>query len=87
MSIPFKKYGYKLNPITDEYRTPQIFLVNKRLQKIGELYPIDNLKITVNEINQADEISFTYHKIIDGQESPLFNKVDDLSIILVDDYG
>jgi len=87
LSIPFKKYGYKLNPITDEYRTPQIFLVNKRLQKIGELYPIDNLKITVNEINQADEISFTYHKIIDGQESPLFNKVDDLSIILVDDYG
>ena len=62
MSIPFKKYGYELNPITNEYRQPQIFLVNKQLKKVGELYPVENLKITVNEINQADEISFSYYR-------------------------
>ncbi|MCM1500117.1 MAG: hypothetical protein NC124_16765, partial [Clostridium sp.] len=87
MSIPFKKYGYELNPITDEYKTPQIFLVNKRLKKIGELYPIESLKITVNEINQADEISFIYHRKTDSAESPHFDQVDDLSVVFVEDYG
>ncbi len=87
MSIPFKKYGYELNPITNEYRQPPIFLVNKQLQKIGELYPVENLKITVNEINQADEISFSYNREKDGISNPLFDKLDDLSVILVDGYG
>ena len=87
MSIPFKKYGYELNPITNEYKQPQIFLVDKRIHKIGELYPIENLKITVNEINQADEISFTYYRKVDGKDVPFFDKLDDLSIVLVDGYG
>lgn len=87
MSIPFKKYGYELNPITNEYKQPQIFFVDKRIHKIGELYPIENLKITVNEINQADEISFTYYRKVDGKDTPLFDKLDDLSVVLVDGYG
>lgn len=87
VSIPFKKYGYELNPITNEYKQPQIFLVDKRIHKIGELYPIENLKITVNEINQADEISFTYYRKVDGKDTPLFDKLDDLSVVLVDGYG
>lgn len=87
MSIPFKKYGYELNPITNEYKMPQIFLVNKRLQKTGELFPVENLKITVNEINQADEISFSYYRKTNENESPFFSELDDLSVILVEDYG
>ncbi len=87
MSIPFKKYGYELNPITNEYKQPQIFLADKRIHKIGELYPIENLRITVNEINQADEISFTYYRKVDGKDTPLFDKLDDLSVVLVDGYG
>lgn len=87
MSIPFKKYGYELNPITNEYRQPQIFLVNKQLKKVGELYPVENLKITVNEINQADEISFSYYREKESISSPLFDRLDDLSVVLVDGYG
>lgn len=87
MAIPFKKYGYTINPITDEIETPQIFLVNKRLKKIGELYPVENLRITVNEINQPDEVSFTYYKEINGEKSPYFNDIDDLSVIQVGGFG
>ena len=67
MAIPIKKYGYTINPITDEIKTPQVFLVNKRLQKVGELYPVENLSIKVNEVNQPDEASFTYHKEKNGE--------------------
>lgn len=87
MSIPFKKYGYELNPITDEYKTPQIYLADKQIRRIGQLYPVENLKITINEINQADEVSFTYHRSTNGEDAPLFDKLDDLSIILVEGYG
>ena len=87
MAIPFKKYGYTLNPITDEIETPQVFLVNKRLKKIGELYPVENLRITVNETNIPDNISFTYYKEINGEKSPYFNEIDDLSVIQVGGFG
>lgn len=87
MSIPFKKYGYTLNPMTNEYSIPQIFLVDKRLHKIGELYPVQDLSITINEINQADEISFTYYRTVNETECPHFDKIDDLSVIEVADYG
>lgn len=87
MSIPFKKYGYKLNPITDEIEYPQIFLVNKRLKKMGELYPVENFQITINEVNQADEISFTYYKDTNNEERPLFEQIDDLTVVQVQDYG
>ncbi len=73
--------------MTNEYSIPQIFLVDKRLHKIGELYPVQDLSITINEINQADEISFTYYRTVNETECPHFDKIDDLSVIEVADYG
>lgn len=87
MSIPFRKYGYSVNPITDEIETPQIFLVTRKLKKIGELKPVDNLKITINEINAADEVSFTYYKKADNRDTPYFDRLVDLAVIQVDGYG
>ncbi len=87
MPIPFKKHGYKINPITDEIETPQIFLVTKQLKKIGELYPVQNLKITINEVNQADEVSFTYYKKLDGKPCPCFDQLVDLAVIQVGNFG
>lgn len=87
MALPFKKFGYKLNPITDEIETPQIFLVTKQLKKIGELYPVQDLKITINEVNQPDEVSFTYYKEINNEPCPYFDKLVDLSVIQVGNYG
>ncbi len=87
MPIPFKKYGYKINPITDEIETPQIFLVTKQLKKLGELYPVQDLKITINEVNQADEVSFTYYKKVDGKPCPCFDQLVDLAVIQVGNFG
>ena len=82
MSIPFKKYGYEINPITDEIKTPMIFLVNRQLNRIGELAPVQDLSIDVTEINQADEISFSYHKA-----SPCFDILDDLCVVEAENFG
>lgn len=87
MAIPFKKYGYQVNPITDEIETPKIFLVDKKLNKLGQLHPVDNLHITLNEVNQADEISFTYYKQTDGVPCPCFGQLDNLFIIQVEKFG
>ncbi len=87
MAIPFKKYGYSMNPITDEIKTPQVFLVNKQLKKIGELYPIENLSVSIHEVNQPDEVSFTYYKETNDRKSPYFDQFDDLSVIQVGDFG
>lgn len=87
MAVPFKKYGYTINPITDDIQTPQIFLVNKQLKKIGELYPVENLSVTINEVNQPDEVSFTYYKETDSAGSPCFDQLADLSLIQVGDFG
>ena len=87
MAIPFKKLGYKLNPITQDIETPQVFLVNKKLKKMGELYPVENFNITINEVNQPDEVSFTYYKEADGAACPYFDKLVDLSVIQVGNYG
>lgn len=87
MAVPFKKYGYTINPIIDDIQTPQIFLVNKRLKKIGELYPVENLSVTINEVNQPDEVSFTYYKETDSAGSPCFDQLADLSLIQVGDFG
>ncbi len=87
MPIPFKKYGYKINPITDEIETPQIFLVTKQLKKIGELYPVEKLGITMKEVNQADEVSFTYYKKVDGKPCPCFDQLVDLAVIQVGNFG
>lgn len=83
MSIPFKKFGYKLNPITQEIETPQVFFVNKRLEKLGELYPVEGLHVTINEVNQPNEASFTYYKETNGIYSPLFDELVDLSVIQI----
>lgn len=87
MSIPFKKYNYTVNPLTNEPETPQIFLVNKRLHRVGELYPIENLKLTINEVNNADEVSFTYYREVNGVECGCFHELDDLSVIEIRGYG
>lgn len=67
--------------------TPQIFLVDKRLHRKGELYPVENLQLTINEVNNADEVSFTYYREVNGRECESFHELDDLSVIEVRGYG
>lgn len=83
MAIPLKKFGYKLNPISEEIEMPQVFLVNKKLEKMGELYPVDDLHITINELNEPNEVSFDYYKSVDGRECPFFDDLTDLSVVQI----
>ncbi len=83
MAIPFKKFGYKLNPISEEIETPQVFLVNKKLEKMGELYPVDDLHITINEVNVPNEVSFDYYKFVNGRKRPFFDDLMDLSVVQI----
>ena len=87
MALPFKKFGYSLNPITLDIKPPQVFLVDKNLKKKGELYPLDEFTADINEINQPDEISFTYYKEVDDTPCPCFDDLTDLSVIQVGSYG
>ncbi len=83
MAIPFKKFGYKLNPFSEEIETPQVFLVNKKLEKMGELYPVDDLHITINEVNEPNEVSFDYYKTVNGRDCPFFDDLVDLSVVQI----
>ena len=67
--------------------TPQIFLVDKRLHRKGELYPVENLQLTRGDVNNADEVSFTYYREVNGKECESFYELDDLSVIEVRGYG
>ena len=87
MGLPFKKYGYKLNPLTNNYDTPQVFLVNKKLKKIGELKNVDDFSISINEVNQADDLSFTYYKQLNNIDCPYFHLLDNLCVIYIEEYG
>lgn len=87
MAIPSKKYGYNINPITQEIKTPQIYLVTKRLKKLGQLTPFSDFNVTINGVNVADEISFTYYKYIDDKPTPLYDKLQNLSVIQIEGVG
>lgn len=94
----WKKVGYLINPITDEIEAQKVILCDRRLHRICELTPVENLRYVLNELNKANEISFSYYKYVDdnnihGFENssnpnkykpcPGFDRLQDLSIVQV----
>ena len=63
MSFKRSKYNFKINPITHTVEKPQIFLCDRQLRKLGEIFPITTPRVKVN-LNGADEVSFTVTKNI-----------------------
>ena len=79
----WKKVGYKINPFVDEVEPPQVLLVNRRLKKIGEIVNISDFRHTLKELNQANEISFTVTKELNGFEQPFYDRISDLGVVYV----
>ncbi len=82
--LPYKRLTYKKDKKNGGIRPPEIFLCNRRLDTIGKLYPVVSPTIIVN-YNAADEISFSYHKELNGRKTPFYDELKDLSIIKAED--
>lgn len=57
MGFHSNKLTFKTDEITNEIRQPQIFLCDRQLNTLGEISPVNNLRIKCS-LNGADEISF-----------------------------
>lgn len=79
----YKKLSYKKDKKNGDIIPPEIFLCNRTLDVIGKLYPVESPNIITN-YNAANEISFSYPKEVNGRPSPLYDKIQDLSIIKVE---
>ncbi len=65
---------------------PNIYLCDKRLKKICMLYPVDELNIIKN-LNAADECSFKIYKYNNGNVMNEWDRIKELSIILIEGFG
>lgn len=65
---------------------PKIFLYTRRLKKIGQIEPIYDLNIVPN-LNEANTCSFTIYQKNNGIEKPIFHRIKNLSVILIEGFG
>lgn len=86
MSFNPNKLTFKVDEITGEIVQPQVFLCDRQLNKIGEIYPVGDLRIKC-VVNGADEISFSTPKNVSDHENPLYHKIKDYSIVFVRGFG
>lgn len=83
---PFNRYSYTFNHDTGEVETPDVFLLDKKLHKLGRLYPVIDLNIIVNVVD-ADEISFTFYKYYNDEEQELYSSLINYSVAFVQGFG
>lgn len=79
------KFKFRRNR-DDSLETPKIFLVTRSLKKIGEIYPVNNLNLPL-VFNEANTATFTIYKENDSIVMPLFDKIKNLSVILIEGVG
>lgn len=82
--FPYKKLNYKTDKQNGSIKPPEIFLCNRKLEIIGKLFPVEAPSIILN-YNAADEISFSYHKEINGDKTPFYDQLQNLSIVKAED--
>lgn len=79
------KFKFRRNR-DDSLETPKIFLVTRSLKKIGEIYPINNLNLPL-VFNEANTATFTIYKENNSIKMPLFDRIKNLSVILIEGVG
>ena len=79
------KFKFRRNR-DDSLETPKIFLVTRSLKKIGEIYPVNNLNLPL-VFNEANTATFTIYKENDSIIMPLFDRIKNLSVILIEGVG
>lgn len=86
MSFNPNKLTFKVDEITGEIIQPQVFLCDRQLNKIGEIYPVGDLRIK-SVLNGADEISFRMQKNVSDTDNALYHKIKDYSVVFVQGFG
>lgn len=86
MSFNPNKLTFKVDEITGEIVQPQVFLCDRQLNKIGEIYPVGDLRIK-SVLNGADEISFRMQKNVSDTDNALYHKIKDYSVVFVQGFG
>lgn len=75
----------KIDKHTNKVALPTILLQNRSFDTIGKLNYTDfNASLVANGV---DEVSFEVHKYVDGKECPIWDSIQDLKVIHVEDYG
>lgn len=81
MSYNPNKLTFKVDELTGEIVQPHVFLCDRQLHILGEIYPVSNLRIKAN-LNGADEISFHISK-----KNEIFNQIKEYSVVLARGFG
>lgn len=81
MSYNPNKLTFKVDEVTGEIIQPQVLLCDRQLNKLGEIYPVNNLRIKAN-LNGADEVSFSTPR-----QSDIYDEIKDYSVIFVRGFG
>lgn len=68
------------------FETDKVFFLDRSLHRKGEIFPISDLKTTMR-FNENSEVSFTLHKYNNGSVVPLWNDIDDIKLIEVENKG
>ena len=75
----------KIDKHTDKIVLPTILLQTRSFKTIGKLnYTNFNASLVANGI---DEISFEIHKYVDGRICPIWDNIEDLKLVEVENYG
>lgn len=86
MGFHSDKLTFQTDEITNEIRQPQIFLCDRQLNTLGEISPVNNLRIKCS-LNGADEISFQTPKDVRNYNDSDLKKLNQASINTISREG
>lgn len=78
-------FHYNKN-LDNSINIPNIYILNRRLKKIGQIEDVTELQIVVT-LNEPNEISFTTHKYINGRKNSLWKHIKETALISVEGFG
>lgn len=72
--------------LLDQLEVPQVILCNRNKKHYGELYPVEDLQLTMNA-DKFHELSFKIPRTINGQTNPYWDKIVDLKVVYLQKFG
>ncbi|WP_270467168.1 tail fiber domain-containing protein [Butyribacter intestini] len=78
-------FHYNKN-LDNSINIPNIYILNRRLKKIGQIEDITELEI-VTSFNEPNEISFVTHKYINNRKNSLWKYIKETALVSVEGFG
>ena len=83
----YTRLQYKVGKHADgTVAAPKVWLMTRTLHKICEIHPCEELTVTA-KLNEANTCSLTLYRTSNGIELPHWDKIKDLSVILIEGFG